>query len=198
MDKKERAMKRIVPKLKNKAGFTLAETMLAVVMLVLITASALPAAMTAYRNAIDAANAHALLSTTVDALRGELSTAWDVTVNEKTVTYKSSDTGSRSVLNLAADPFSIKEYDDFDDQWLDNNSNNIVKPSERTLVTRAMAGETRNPGNTMKVVLADTGKIEAATDDNYITITGLEVQRDGKTITKMPDDGLVIRYLGGD
>lgn len=193
---KERAMKKLVQKLNRGAGFTFSEMMVAIVILVMISAMALPAALNAYQNAVDAANAHVLLSTTVNALRGELSTARDVKVSEKTITYQDSDTGGQSVLSLATAPFTIQEYNDFNSKWLDSNATVTAKPNSRLLVTAAMSRETKNPNSNMTVTLNDTGKVEKK--DGYIVITGLEVKRGDTVITKMPDSGLLIRYIGGD
>ena len=189
-------MKEAVQKLKREAGFTFSEVLVAVTILVMISAAALPAALNAYRNAVDAANAHMLLSTTVEALRDELSTAWNVSVDKdaKTITYQSSDTGGQSVLSLASAPFVIQEYNDFDKKWLDDQT--IEKPESRTLVTAAMSRETRNSANNMKVEINSSGSVEKK--DGYIVIKGLEVKRGDTVITDMPETGLLIRCLGGD
>ena len=189
-------MKEAVQKLKREAGFTFSEVLVAVTILVMISAAALPAALNAYRNAVDAANAHMLLSTTVEALRDELSTAWNVSVDKdaKTITYQSSDTGGQSVLSLASAPFVIQEYNDFDKKWLDDQT--IEKPESRTLVTAAMSRETRNSANNMKVEINASGSVEKK--DGYIVIKGLEVKRGDTVITDMPETGLLIRCLGGD
>ena len=196
MYEKESIMKEAVQKLKREAGFTFSEVLVAVTILVMISAAALPAALNAYRNAVDAANAHMLLSTTVEALRDELSTAWNVSVDSdaKTITYQSSDTGGQSLLSLASAPFTIQEYNDFDNKWLDEES--IEKPVSRNLVTSAMSRETRNSASNMKVEINTSGSVEKK--DGYIVIKGLEVKRGDTVITDMPETGLLIRCLGGD
>ncbi len=196
MYEKESTMKEAVQKLKREAGFTFSEVLVAVTILVMISAAALPAALNAYRNAVDAANAHMLLSTTVEALRDELSTAWNVSVDSdaKTITYQSSDTGGQSLLSLASAPFTIQEYNDFDNKWLDEES--IEKPVSRNLVTSAMSRETRNSASNMKVEINTSGSVEKK--DGYIVIKGLEVKRGDTVITDMPETGLLIRCLGGD
>ena len=197
MNEKECAMKKLVKKLNREAGFTFSEVLVAITILVMISAMALPAALHAYQNAVDAANAHVLLSTTVNALRGEISTAWNVSVNEKTITYQSSDTGGQSVLTLGEEPFKIQEYNDFNTAWLDPGAT-VEKPASRPLVTAAMSRETKNPQNNMVVKISDSGKVEINKEQGYIVITGLEVSRDGTIISKMPESGLLIRYIGGD
>ena len=65
-------------KLKEKRGFTLAEmliTMLILLMVSSVVAMGVPSAVRAYSKVVDAANAQLLLSTTVTQLRRELSLA---------------------------------------------------------------------------------------------------------------------------
>ena len=109
-------------KLRNNKGFTLAETLLAVLILLLVStivATGMPAAKNAYEKIIVAANAQILLSTGATALRDELGTAWDVKIEDdgsKTsgafVTYRSSDTGAKSRIYLNVDDkkIYIQEY----------------------------------------------------------------------------------------
>ena len=90
-------------KLKNRGGFTLAETLLAVLILLLVStivATGIPVAARVYEKTVLSANAQSLLSTTVSALRDELGTAWDVEVADNVVTYYSADTGNRSKLEI--------------------------------------------------------------------------------------------------
>lgn len=89
-------------KLKGRGGFSLAEMLLATLILLLVATimtTGLPAAKTAYEKVILGSNAQLLLSTTVTALRDELGTAWDVEVNGTTVTYSSANTGTKSVIS---------------------------------------------------------------------------------------------------
>ena len=142
-------MKRIIRKLKNTAGFTLAEMLLTVVILLLasgVVATGMPAAVNAYRNAIDAANAQVLLSTTVNALRDELSTARDVQVSGKTITYTGTDTGSRSTIDLSSSPFTIQEYvgQSTSYEFLDGDTLQAPPASSHPLVPEAMAKTTKN------------------------------------------------------
>lgn len=101
-------------KLKSQRGFTLAETLLAVLILLLVStivANGMPAATNAYRKTVLAANAQSLMSTTVAALRDELGTAWDVTVADNAITYFSADTGNRTILeNDSTGAIRITEY----------------------------------------------------------------------------------------
>ena len=110
-------MKDAKRKLKNGSGMSLAETLMAVLILLLVSsviAVGIPAAANAYRNAVDAANAQALLSTTVNALRSEFSTAWGVKViDSENVIYYSAKTGAKTKLSLDGEP-TVTEYVDYD------------------------------------------------------------------------------------
>ncbi len=67
-----------IGKLKKFNGFTLVETLLTTLILLMVTAvvaAGMPVAVNAYRNVIEVANSHILLSTTVNRLNEELSTA---------------------------------------------------------------------------------------------------------------------------
>ena len=99
-------------KLHEKSGFTLAETLLAVLILLMVSAivaAGVPAAKNAYEKVVLASNADVLLSTTISALRNELGTAQDVetTVGSTdghlttVITYynKAAETTSKICLN---------------------------------------------------------------------------------------------------
>lgn len=90
-------------KLNQQNGFSLAEMLVAVLILLMVSAvvaGGIPAASNAYSKAVDAANAQVLLSTAATALRDELGTAKNVSVSGKTVRYYSADNGNYSELSL--------------------------------------------------------------------------------------------------
>ena len=192
-------MKKVLKRPNNSAGFTLAETLIAVVILVLISAAALPAAMNAYRNAVDAANAQVLLSTTVNALRDELSTAWNVSVDGSTIAYQSANTGDKSVISMGDNCIMLQEYSRETGEgtpgWWDGD-NAKTSTSARPLVSNAMRRTTRNSKNLMAVTYSS-----ASFDGTYVTIKGLQVARDGSVLAKMPkaedsnDTILLIRVM---
>ena len=108
-------------RVKNKKGFTLAETLMAVLILLLVAsvvAAGIPAAANAYTKAVDAANAHTLLSTTISALRSELGVAMGVEkgTDGNSVIYYSARTGAKTkiylgdaTIKLASGEHSVKE-----------------------------------------------------------------------------------------
>lgn len=101
-------------RLRGAGGFTLAETLLAVLILLmvsLIVANGVPAARNVYEKVTIGANAQVLLSTTVTALRDELGTARDVTVSGNAVTYYSADIGAMATISCEANaPIMLREY----------------------------------------------------------------------------------------
>ena len=121
-------MRKVVQKLNSSLGMSLAETLMAVLILLLVSsviAAGIPAAANAYTKAVDAANAQTLLSTTVNALRSEISTAWSVepSTDNKSVTYYKASTGTKTRMLLGVDDNSnnhlntilVQDYVRFDD-----------------------------------------------------------------------------------
>lgn len=157
-------------KLKSNRGFTLAETLLAVLILLLVStivATGMPAAKSAYEKIVVAANAQVLLSTTATALRDELGTAWDVKLDDSTtVSYNSSDTGAKSKIYLKDDgKIYIQEY-------VKNDYLNIADGTsigeERLLVSDKAA--------TSDLVVTFTSMTKVDTDtEKTVVITGLVV-----------------------
>jgi len=165
---------RIGKKLKDYKGFTLAETLLAVIILLLVStivATGMPAAKSAYEKIVVAANAQVLLSTGATALRDELGTAWDVKIEDdgKTVTYYSSDTGGKSQVLLNStdqDKIYIQEY---------------VKNDYLNLVEGTSVGEKR-------LLVSD----KAANGDLVITYEGIEQDSEDNP-TSVVITGLIVK-----
>ena len=155
-------------KIKSRAGFTLAETLLAVLILLLVSgivATGVPVAQNVYNKVVRSANAQTLLSTTVTALRDELGTAWNVqyileTAPETSITYYSSDTGAKSMLYLDEDnKIYIKEY-----QRIDIQGSTFQEGNKHLLVSSAAATD-----NLLVTYTSITS------DDNVVKINGLAV-----------------------
>ena len=156
-------------KLKSRSGFTLAETLLAILILLLVSsivAQGIPVARNVYNRVVLGANAQVLLSTTVTALRDELGTAWDVTAGtDNSLTYFSADIGSRSKL------------------WVDATTNTIQ--IQEYVATDGLNTETASVGSAHALVSekAATRELrvtynEATCADGVVTIKGLGVYRD--------------------
>ncbi len=79
---------------KGNSGFTLAETLMAVLILLLVTgivAAGIPLAVNAYNRVVDGANAQVLLSTTMTRLRDELGKASGVEILDGAISYTRAD-----------------------------------------------------------------------------------------------------------
>ena len=90
---------------KGSAGFTLAETLICVLILLMVSAiigAAIPTAANVYTKTVDAANAQVLLSTAITVLRDELGTASAVDANGTVVTYVNGETGP-SMIKIGTD-----------------------------------------------------------------------------------------------
>ena len=179
------SVEKTLKKLREQNAFTLAEMLITVLILLMVSgvvAGGVPAAANAYRKAVDAANAYSLLSTTVNALRDELSTAWDVSVNGTTITYYSSDTGSQSVISVSDNVIMLQQYNDWSTEFLDNGAS-AERPDARPLVTDAAKIKGK-----LKVIY-DAVKFDP--EKGIITFTGLGVTnnetKSGQPIVKMPD-----------
>ena len=71
-------MKTIKKSFRDKRGFSLAEVLIAILLVLMMTsivAAGMPAATNAYYIIVDSANAQTLLSTTMTSMRDELSSA---------------------------------------------------------------------------------------------------------------------------
>lgn len=100
-----RAGSRTMRMLRNRRGFSLAETLLAVLILLLVSmivANGMPAATNAYNKVILGANAKTMLSTAINALHDELGTAWRVknSADHKSLIYFNASTGAQSEISL--------------------------------------------------------------------------------------------------
>lgn len=181
-------------KLKRESGFTLAETLMAVLILLMVSAvvaTGIPAAANAYNKAVDAANAHVLLSTMVTALRDELGMAKEVEVDGTTVTYYSADNRSMSKLSVSDTGIEVTEY-----------VNYVVSGDTASGVKRKLVSEkviTANLTVSYSGVAASFNpKTENATNGNpyerqVITFSGITVKKGDTVIAQL--DSLPIRVL---
>lgn len=173
-------------KLNNQSGFSLAETLLTILILMLVSvivANGVPVARDAYEKVVIGANAKVLLSTAVSAMRDELATAREIKVNGTTITYFSADRGAISKLSIEGSPSEImlKEYIK-KDPLTEALTDNMAKP--RYLVPKSAA-----TGD----LYVKYGQVELKTQ--YIEIKGLGVYRASKPDAAMASTDLKIRLL---
>lgn len=174
-------MKRIISRIKHNSGFTLAETLMAVLILSMVTGIAavgVPAATSAYKNAVDASHAQVLLSTTMTALRDELSTAKKVTPASGSTTISYTDeNGLESVITVKGDGIYLKK------------TRQAVSSDDTTEIERLLVSKEAATSNMYATFTS------SSSSDSIVTISGLSVKRGTSTIADLGLD-YKIRVLG--
>ena len=166
--------KRIKNRVSSKKGFTLAETLVAILILLMVTAivaAGIPVAANAYEKVVLAGNAQTLLSTTMTRLRDELGTATNISVTtDGSITYINylSDTGrnNRIEFNSAnTEGIWLTEYTD------------AAHPYRHLLVTEQAATES---------LYASYGTVTYDKTKGILTVNELQVKtkKDGNVITE--------------
>lgn len=111
---------RIICKVKEKAAFTLAEVLVAILIMLMVSGvmiAGIPAARSAYEGVIQVSNAEILLSTTVSALRNRLGTAGfaqlegikDGTAEGNAVSFYNSTTHTASKISKASGTDGVQD-----------------------------------------------------------------------------------------
>ena len=171
----------------NNGGFTLAETLLAVLILLLVSsivATGMPAAVNAYNKVVLGANAKVMLSTAITALHDEIGTAWKVepSSDNKSLTYFNASTGAKSQISLVDNKaIQVQNYmtlsaDLIHDEDEDYQTN--VEPEPYPLVP--------DPKSEMYVTYSS---IEFDPTNYVVTVKGLKV-------CKKTGDTTVAEYVG--
>ena len=158
-------------KKRYRRGFTLAETLMAVMILMLVAsvvAAGIPSAANALGRVVDASNAQVLLSTTMGALRDELASADDIIV---------ADGGSSVSYTDSMHMASVISYSDDDgirlQKWSGLDSEDGDPSVDRLLVSGEAATSSLS---------AKYEKIEYDEDAGTVTVKNLQVVRDGKAV----------------
>lgn len=167
-------------KIRNRSAFTLAEALVTILILLMVTvivAAGIPAASRAYRNVVDVSNAEVVLSTTMITLRNELGLSKDVVVSsdKKSVTYYNEAYDSISKLSVADGSEDGIMYErfaadiDMDDYFGIDLADSVESKPER-LITK-----------------------EASNEDMYVKFK--DITPDGKVITF---NKLAVYKIGSD
>ncbi len=181
---------------RSKAGFTLAELMLTVMILLLValvSATGISTAVQVYRRAVDKANAPVLLSTAVSELRNKLSTAVEIESCSGTeVTFRSSTT-KKTTLSQDDDGINIIDYQ----TELTGSGTDLgaASSSVRSLIPPLFANQSRQ-----KDIKVSWTNIALVTDSNNVvtgvTVTGLKVTAGEDEETKAElEDPLFIKLI---
>ena len=173
-----KACRQLRRRLTDSRGFTLAELLMVILILLLVStvvATGVPAAVNAYQKVVDSANAQLLLSTTVSSLRRELSLAGEVgTDGSNGVEYYINGQGQK--LTVSDDDFTIEakfiltsDEDGIKRTWLIDNEGKEIIPKAITLAGR---------GNDIRMV----PKFDSLTYENgFFTVEKLQIEKDGST-----------------
>ena len=190
-------------KLKQQNGVSLAEMLVAVLILLMVSAvvaGGVPAASNAYSKAVDAANAQVLLSTAATALRDELGTARNVSISgdKKTVRYYSADNGNYSELSLGEkDERSVIMLT----SYLGENVNNSDSDVSGESASATIYGTTEDTVQWELVSSAAITKKLGLTydsvsyDNGIITFTNLKVLKNSTVLAELGQ--LEIRVISG-
>lgn len=157
---------RIKKRVQSRRGFSLAEVLIAVLIVLMMTsivAAGIPAASNAYKKAVDSANAQTLLSTAMTSLRTELSTA--IIIDPAEIEPEGGDpvvidpeTSSPAIYYIAGDGSVSKITSENDGIYIDNGY------FERLLV---------KPAASNKNLYVSFDNIEYNPDTGYITVSNL-------------------------
>ena len=177
-------MKKIRRKINTVFGFTLAETLLAILIMLMAAAlmtTGIPAAKNAYEKVVLASNAELLLSTTMTELRNELSLAREVEASagapgegESGIRYRDNTNGLQSRIFLGED----------------NGQTTIMiekGSTQRRLISRA--------ASTRDLYVSYTG---ISCDASVVTFTGLSVKRTGDGAELASRDEFSIRVMSDE
>ena len=163
-----------------REGFTLAETLAAVLIMLMVSAvvaAGIPAARTAYENVVLASNAEVLLSTTISALRNELGTAKDISLassggedGNTEIRYYHRDHGAVSKISLAGDSEEVPVI--LCQRYADGGVENIEGSTARLISREAATGD----------LYPTYDSVEYDEENGLITFNGLQINREsGRT-----------------
>ena len=178
-------------KLHIDKGFTLAETLLAVLILLMVTAivaTGIPVAKNAYEKVVLASNAEVLLSTTISSLRNELGTAQNVKTQtsesgeeaDSVITYYNAARGASSKLFVEKTDKVIMLQRYFSEEELSADYDAVPLVSSKT--------STQDLYVTYSSVAYDN-------DNGIVTFEGLSVNRTSGAKGLASRDNLSIRVI---
>lgn len=200
-------MKSIMPKKRSRRGFTLAETMLAMLIMLIATAivvQGIPLAKRVHDKVVDTANAQSVLSTAATLLRDELSMAGRIRVGSQdaegnfqavendgdqgtVVMYLSGNTGRTSRLYVDTDEKGVRSIY-LEEYLLDSEGQPQATP--RKLVFTVTEGA--DPQRAMELTFTD---IAYNREEALFTIGALQVNRVGEAKALASIDPYIIRTV---
>ena len=186
----EKACLPVDRKLRGRGGFTLAETLLAVLILLLVSivvATGMPAVTNAYNKVILGADAKVMLSTAITALHDEIGTAWDVKQIDGGLSYFSASTGAKTTLTKDSDgKLWVEEYISLNDDLIHDLDEATLEQNHKDKGHLLVADS-----SSFGYVTCDDNGISYDTTNGIVTIKGLRV-------CKKSDDSDLLKFLGED
>ncbi len=161
--------KKLMQRLRRRGGFTISELLITVLILSMVAAimaAGMPAAVKAFTNAVDSANAQLLLTTAMTELRDELGTAESVDITDGSISY-TDGYGNRSTLSSSAGTGS-----DTGGTFVPGG----ISKGSRLLVSRQTAGSEK------MYVWYESAAYDSAA--HVVTFTNLAVMRGSDTMLK--------------
>lgn len=133
----------------SEAGFSITETLVAMLIMLMVSSivvGGIPVAQRAYQKVTEGANAQVLLSTTITELRNELGLASDVSIDGTTVTYRSGANGAARKLTVDASKgimLQTVSVEEFTGIPVSNPGTSVTTPTPtpRLLVTNEAAAK---------------------------------------------------------
>ncbi len=183
---------RLVNRIKNRKGFSLAETLLAILILLLVStivATGVPVARDAYEKVVLSANAQTMLASAVSALREELGTAWDVKCdpeNANAIVYYSASTGARTRLCLGAYKVGSEKPTDailVQDNYIESS---LLPTDSGTALGKARLLVQDSDKGGVAALYATCDPIAYTNGDKSVTINNLVVKTAGGTLLTKP------------
>lgn len=190
-----RMRNKLMIRIKSTKAFTIAEALIATIIMLLVTVimvTGIPAAIRAYDNVVIAANSEVLLSTTMSALRNELCTAKDVKVNgtKTAISYYNVGFGTQSEISRAESGDGSSEsagtimYRRYAQDTVIDDAYSETGQAKR-LISKAASDKEKDLYITFKNV---------DYNDGIVTFTDLIVKKDGND-TPASRDSYSIRVL---
>lgn len=179
-----------VQKLKSNSGMTLAETLLAVLILLMVSsivATGIPVAQNAYEKVILSSNAEMLLSTSLTALRGELSTAKHIRLNSSSRATSIEFVRAEDSLKYTLKNYTTEESNTPEGIYLFYNAtDDDATTYSRRLVSKA-SSTAASHGDLY--VTFDYVNISTSGNSKYLTFHNIQVKHHGsdKSLTSVDD-----------
>ena len=152
----------------GKAGFTLAETLLATLLLLIASAllvTGIPVAFRAYKTVTLTAEANVLISTTMTELKDKLAFCEDLAITGKKISFTSNN-GRQYTLSYDADKAGLYLLDTTDNDYNPEKEENVYVHDSQMLVSDEAA---------VRELCVDYSEVKI--DGNVLTFKDLNVYR---------------------